>query len=122
MSVGYASRKAYPLVDQRLFLPKEWTKDTARLDKAGVPNAYRAYRTRHQLALEMLANNGAGLPHGWMSGDDEMGRPYWFRRRLATLGERSWLAVPSNTAMRDLETEPPEDRGQGRRPRPPWHS
>src|SRR6266566_557633 len=48
---------------------------TARLDQAGVPHAYRASRTRHQWALEMLANNGAGWPHGWMSGDDEMGRP-----------------------------------------------
>jgi SRSO17 transposase len=70
----------------------------------------------------MLAKNGTWLPQGWMSGDDEMGRPYWFRRRLATLGERSLLAVPSNTAMRDLETEPPEYRGQGRRPKPPWQS
>ena len=106
MYLGYVSRKGHTLVDQRLFLPKEWTKDKARLDKAGVPKAYRAYRTRHQLALELLAKNGAGLPHGWISGDDEMGRPYWFRRRLATLGERYLLAVPSNTAMRDLETEP----------------
>jgi SRSO17 transposase len=122
MYLGYVSRKGHTLVDQRLFLPKAWTKDKARLDKAGVPKAYRAYRTRHQLALEMLAKNGAGLPHGWISGDDEMGRPYWFRRRLATLGERYVLAVPSNTAMRDLETEPPEYRGQGRRPRPPWQS
>jgi SRSO17 transposase len=120
--LGYVSRKGHTLVDQRLFLPKEWTKDKARLDKAGVPKASRAYRTRHQLALEMWAKNGAGLPHGWMSGDDEMGRPYGFRRRLATVGERSVLAVPSNTAMRDLETEPPEYRGQGRRPRPPWQS
>jgi hypothetical protein len=57
-----------------------------------------------------------------MSGDDEMGRPYWFRRRRATWGERSVLAVPSNTAMRALATEPPAYRGQGRRPRPPWQS
>ena len=122
MYLGYVSRKGHTLVEQRLFLPKEWTKDKARLDKAGVPNTSRAYRTRHQLALEMLAKNGAGVPHGWMSGDDEMGRPYGFRRRLATLGERSLLAVPSNTAMRDLATEPPEYRGQGRRPRPLWQS
>ena len=122
MYLGYVSRQGHTLVDQRLFLPKAWTKDKARLDKAGVPKASRAYRTRHQLALEMWAKNGAGLPHGWMSGDDEMGRPYGFRRRLATVGERYVLAVPSNTAMRDLETEPPAYRGQGRRPQPPWHS
>ena len=86
--LGYVSRKGHTLVDTRLYLPKEWTKDKARLDKAGVPNASRGYRTRHQLALEMLAENGAGLPHRWIAGDDEMGRPYWFRRRLAALGER----------------------------------
>jgi SRSO17 transposase len=120
--LGYVSRKGHTLVDQRLFLPKDWTKETARLDKAGVPKASRAYHTRHQLALELLATNGAGLPHGWIAGDDEMGRPYWFRRRLQILGERYLLAVPSNTAMRDLETAPPAYRGRGHRPTRPWHT
>jgi len=86
--LGYVSRKGHTLVDTRLYLPKAWTKDKARLDKAGVPKADRGYRTRHQLALEMLAENGTCLPHRWIAGDDEMGRPYWFRRRRAALGER----------------------------------
>lgn len=118
--LGYVSRKGHSLVDTRLYLPKEWTKDKARLDKAGVPKACRAYRTRHQLALEMLAKNGAALPHRWIAGDDEMGRPAWFRRRLAALGERYMLAVPSNTMMRDLETPAPAYGGQGRPPQRPW--
>jgi SRSO17 transposase len=118
--LGYVSRKGHSLVDTRLYLPKEWTKDQARLDKAGVPRACRGFRTRHQLALEMLAKNGAALPHGWMAGDDEMGRPYGFRRRLASLGERYLLAVPSNTAMRDLEVESPGASGRGRPPTRPW--
>jgi SRSO17 transposase len=118
--LGYVSSQGHTLVDTRLYLPKEWTKDTARLDKAGVPKAVRGYRTRHQLALEMLAKNGARLPHRWIAGDDEMGRPSWFRRRLAALGERYMLAVPSNTAMRDLEVEPPAYSGRGRRPTRPW--
>jgi SRSO17 transposase len=92
------------------------------LQKAGVPKGRRSYRTRHQLALEMLEQNGAGLPHKWIAGADEMGRPSWFRRRLAALGERYMLAVPSNTAMRDLETEPPADSGRGRQPKRPWQS
>src|SRR6266852_1329764 len=70
----------------------------------------------------MLATQGAALPHRWMAGDDAMGRPSWFRRRLATLGERDLLAVPANTLRRDLETEVPESRGRGRRPKRPWHS
>jgi len=68
----------------------------------------------------MLEKNGPVLPHAWIAGDDEMGRPYWFRRRLAGLGERYLLAVPSNTLMRDLETAPPVSSGPGRRPQRPW--
>jgi SRSO17 transposase len=120
--LGYVSRKGHTLVDTRLSLPQAWTQEKARLDKAGVPKACRGDRTRHQLALEILAKHGASLPHGWIAGDDEMGRPYWFRRRLAALGERYRLAVPSNTMMRDLETAPPEYSGRGRRPQRPWQS
>src|SRR5712691_1255777 len=102
--VGYVSAKGHTLVDMRLSLPKAWTTEQARLKKAGVPTDRRGYRTRHQLALDMLETNGTLLPHAWIAGDDEMGRPYWFRRRLAGLGKRYMLAVPSNTLMRDLET------------------
>jgi SRSO17 transposase len=70
----------------------------------------------------MRATHGAALPHRWMAGDDEMGRPSWFRRRLASLGERSLLAVPSHTTIRDLETPPPEYGGKGRHPTRPWQS
>ncbi len=86
--LGYVAGAGHTLVDMRLYLPKTWTQDKARLDKAGVPTHRRGYRSRHQLALDMLEQNGAVLPHGWIAGDDEMGRPYWFRRRLNHLGER----------------------------------
>jgi len=120
LSLGYVSATEHSLVDMRLSLPKEWTNDKARLDKAGVPKASRASRTRHQLALEMLQERGATLPHGWIAGDDEMGRPYWFRRRLAHLAERDMLAVPSTTLIRDQEVDPPASRGRSRRPKRPW--
>jgi SRSO17 transposase len=74
ISVGYGSRKGHTLVDPRLSLPKAWTKEQARLARAGVPKASRAYRTRHQVALERLAPHGTSLPHRWLAGDDEIGR------------------------------------------------
>jgi SRSO17 transposase len=120
VSLGYVSGAGHTLVDMRLYLPKTWTQDKARLDKAGVPTDRRGYRSRHPLALDMLAHNGAALPHAWSAGDDEMGRPYWFRRRLDRLGERSLLAVPGNTLMRALEAAPPTDSGRGRCPQRPW--
>jgi SRSO17 transposase len=84
-----------------------------------VPKTVR-FRTRHQLSLEMLERHGAKLPHSWIAGDDEMGRPYAFRRRLAGLGERYLLAVPSNTSIRDMEADEPPYSGHGRRPKRPW--
>jgi hypothetical protein len=68
----------------------------------------------------MLQRRGPTLPHGWVAGDDEMGRPAWFRQRLAHDKERYLLAVPSNTTIRDLEAEPPPYGGQGRRPKVPF--
>lgn len=117
--MGYVSSREHTLVDMRLYLPKAWTKDRTRREKAGIPKEIR-YRTRHQLCLEMLAEHGHQLPHQWISGDDEMGRPYWFRRRLDRLGERYLLAVPCNTTVRDLEVNPPAYSGRGRYPKRPW--
>ena len=119
--LGYVSSREHALVDHRLYLPKEWTTDSKRMAKAGVPKGTK-YRTRHQLALELLAQHGANLPHAWITGDDEMGRPSWFRRRLRELGEHYLLAVPSNTSIRDLEVEPPWGAGLGRPLKRPWQS
>ena len=117
--MGYASRFEHALVDTRLFLPKEWAGDKERRKKAGVPRQVR-FHTRHQLCLKMLQQHGDQLPHSWITGDDEMGRPYWFRRHLNTLEERYLLAVPSNTNVRDLEVDPPPYSGRGPRPKRPW--
>ena len=117
--MGYVSSREHALVDMRLYLPREWTKDRQRRKKAGIPTTVH-HRTRHRLCLDMLERHGDRLPHAWICGDDEMGRPYWFRRRLCKLNERYLLAVPSNTLIRDLEAEPPKYSGRGRPPARPW--
>lgn len=117
--MGYVSREDHALVDTRLYLPKEWTQDPKRRQKAGIPKGTR-YRTRHQLCLEMLQQHGDQLPHQWIAGDDELGRPYWFRRRLDNLGEQYLLSVASNTLIRDLHADPPTYSGHGRHPKRPW--
>jgi SRSO17 transposase len=116
--MGYVSRQEHALVDMRLYLPEEWTKDRKRCKTAGVPRKEIRLRTRHELALEMLDSKGQVLPHAWIAGDDEMGRPAHFRRELADRSERYLLAVPSNTTIRDLEAEPPAYSGRGRPPQP----
>ena len=111
--MGYVSQKEHALVGVRLYLPKEWTDNRARCIEAGVPTGTK-FRTRHELALEMLDELGNSLPHSWVTGDDELGRPAHFRAILRERGERYLLAVPSNTLVRDLEVEPPSHSGRGR--------
>jgi SRSO17 transposase len=117
--MGYASRKEHALVDMRLYLPKQWAKDKTRRKKCGVPRNI-CYQTRHELALDMLKNNGQYLPHRWIAGDDEMGRSSHFRRELRDLGKQYILAVPSNTVIRDLDSPPPSYGGRGQPPKQPF--
>jgi SRSO17 transposase len=117
--MGYVSRVEHALVNFRLYLPEEWAKHRGRRKEAGVPREI-GFQTRHGLALEMLAECGSRLPHAWITGDDEMGRPERFRRDLRDLGERYLLAVPSNTLIRDQEVAPPEYSGRGRHPKNPF--
>jgi len=117
--LAYVSRQEHALVDVRLYLPKSWAEDPQRRKQCGVPREVR-FRTRHQLALEMLAQRGPQLPHAWIAGDEEMGRSTRFRRDLRELQEQYLLGVPSNTVVRDLEGEPPAWRGSGSKPKRPF--
>ena len=80
------------------------------------------YHTRQEQCLEMLEAWGEQVPHGWVTGDDELGRHTRFRQDLRERGERYVLGVPCNTTLRDLEAPLPEYAGRGRRPKAPWQS
>jgi SRSO17 transposase len=117
--MGYVARDERVLVDARLYLPEEWASDRRRKAAACVPKDVR-FQTRHQQALEMLGEHRDKLPHGWVAGDDEMGRSTVFRRDLRVMNERYLLAVPSNTTIRDLQGERPVYRGRGAKPKRPF--
>ena len=78
--------------------------------------------TRQAQCLEMLDAWGEQVPHGWVTGDDELGRHTGFRHALRERGERYVLGVPCTTTMRDLEAPSPAYQGRGRRPKAPWQS
>lgn len=117
--LGYVTSKEHALVDTRLYLPKEWTKDKKRCRRAGIP-LDTGFQTRHELALEMLREHASILPHAWVTGDDEMGRNSGFREELRRMNERYLLAVPSNTLIRDLDAAPPPYSGSGQPPKVPF--
>jgi SRSO17 transposase len=119
--MGYVSAHDHTLLDFRLSLPEEWARDELRRQDCHVPPGVR-YQTRQAQCLEMLDQWGEQVPHGWVTGDDELGRYSRFREQLRQRDERYVLGVPCNTTMRDLEAPLPAYAGRGRRPKAPWQS
>ncbi len=71
--VTYASAQGHVVLDRELYLPKEWTNDTARCEGAGIP-AERLFATKPQLAQQMLKRAfDAGVPAAWVAGDSVYG-------------------------------------------------
>lgn len=115
--LGYVSNKGHTLVDERLYMPREWAKDKTRRAKCGVPKEVR-FKTALQLAVEMVETSRLELPHRWVVGDGEFGRPFWFRNKLEQMGERYLLEIPSNLSVRDLHAAAPRKKHRrGARPK-----
>ena len=122
MFLAYISPLGRALVDKVLYLPESWTSDKDRCAAAGVPEERQGYRSKTQLALEMVerALERGHLKAGWVAGDDAFGMSPSFREGLAALGIRYVLDVPGSTPVRSLELAwtSPEYPGVGR-PRKP---
>src|SRR6266571_1361519 len=83
---------------------RQWCSHRGKIDTCQV-GVYMGYVARGEHALLDLW--GAQVPHGWVTGDDELGRHTWFRQQLRARGERYVLGVPCTTAVRDLEASWP---------------
>src|SRR4051794_29018474 len=99
--------------DRRLYLPKDGGADRDRRSKAHVPKDVK-FQEAWRIARDLLERCRQELPHAWVTGDDEMGRPAPFRAWLRRQGERYVLDVPCNTSVRDLECRRPRRRRAGR--------
>ena len=122
------------LVDKRLYLPESWTSDKDRCAAAGVPEDKQGYRSKTELALEMLqlALARGHLRAGWVAADDAFGMSPSFREGLASLGMWYVLDVPAGFTVWPPEPErtSPAYQGRGRPANPgcetvsagPWSS
>ena len=87
VSVTLASREVPVMVGLRLFLPESWTSDAARLDRAGVPEELRPYRTKPEIALaEIDRVRAAGVRFACVLADAGYGLSATFRQGLSGRG------------------------------------
>lgn len=98
MFLAQVSPLGRALVDKRLYLPESWTGDDARCQSAGAPEERREYRSKTELALEMVERALARgyLKSRWVAGDDAFGVSPSFREGLSALGMRYVLDVPAS--------------------------
>ena len=70
------------LVQGRLYLPQEWVDDKKRCDKAGIPESEQIYRTKPELAVEILKTLPEQIKYDWVGGDCIYGNSLALRQYL----------------------------------------
>lgn len=91
---AYSTGNYYGLSDCALFLPKAWAEDKKRCEKAGVPTDKIVYKSKPQLALEMVKRQvELGNQIDFVGGDGLYGNDYSLMNGLDELGLTGVLDV-----------------------------
>lgn len=123
--LAYASTQGDTLIDQELYLPREWTDDPARCARAGIPTDRAlplrdaSQKTKPVLARRMLERAfQAGVPAAWVTGDsvygDDRRLRLWLEEReqayvLAVSGkEYVWIGFKQQRVSKLLAALPDE--------------
>lgn len=88
------------LVDAELYLPESWISDTTRCEAAHVPETARKFRTKGEIALEMIIRaRRNGLQFDWVAFDGGYGQLPWLLQALDGEGERFLAEVHVDQAV-----------------------
>lgn len=108
------------IINEKLFLPKSWTSSKTRCDKAKIPEQNRVYKTKPELALEMIDEDmERGVKFDWIGGDGLYGHSYQLTKGLDERGTLYVLDVHKDELV-FLEKPnffiPVKKQGRGRKP------
>jgi len=71
------------IVNARLYLPKCWTSNVTRMEQAGVPWEYQSFKTKPEIALDLIDESlKNGLHFNWLDMDSGYGRSLPLLRKL----------------------------------------
>ena len=75
------------LVDGRLYLPASWVSDEARCHGAGIPESERVFKTKQELAVDIIKHQLAmGIAFDYVGADGLYGNDAAFAREIDKLG------------------------------------
>jgi SRSO17 transposase len=88
------------VVDAELYLPKKWANDKVRCEVVGLPEEAQEFRTKGEIALEMvICLRREGLHFSFVGFDGGYGLLPWLLRELDGEGERFFAEVHSDQAV-----------------------
>jgi len=106
VSLTFAAGEVPVPVALRLFLPESWTSDTARLEKAGVPEGWRAPRTKPEIALaEIDRVLAAGVRFQAVLADAGYGLSAPFRQGLSERGLFWAVGIPRQQKVYPVDVQ-----------------
>ena len=118
VSLTLASGEVPIMAGLRLFLPESWISDPARLERAGVPQDCRDYRTKPEIALaEIDRIRAAGARFGCVLADAGYGLSASFRQGLSERGLTWAVGIPYKQKVYPADVEmifPVAGRGRPR--------
>jgi SRSO17 transposase len=98
--LAYAAPRGHTLIDRALYLPQTWVDDPERRTSAGVPDDV-GFATKPALATGMItAALDAGVPAGWVTGDEVYGADPSLREALEQRDVGYVLAIAGNRCIR----------------------
>lgn len=118
---GVLAKNHYSVpVDVKLYLPKTWIDTPNRCDKAGIPESERTFRTKDELAIEIVDNaQRNGLRFGWVGADAGYGKGPGFCLELHKRKHLFVVDVHSDFSLYFEEPKPVPSAGskQGQQPK-----
>ena len=85
------------MVDARLYLPEDWCNDPVRCTEAGIPNENRAFKTKLELAVEIIHQQiQNGVCFDYIGGDGYYGNDANLARAIDQMGYIYMLDIHSD--------------------------
>lgn len=85
------------MVDARLYLPEDWCNDADRCEEAGIPNENRAFKTKLELAVDIIHQQiQNGVSFDYIGGDGYYGNDENLARAIDQMGYIYMLDIHSD--------------------------
>lgn len=85
------------MVDARLYLPEDWVSDQLRCDEAGIPEEYRVFKTKIEIAYDIILHQmELGVQFDYVGADGYYGNDTHFASKIDKLGLLYMLDIHSD--------------------------